>query len=66
MPVTAVTENQVVDAAGQLANVYEVSYTLPNRPGIFTLEVPRAGDAVAEAQRLIAALEAEVNAIYGL
>lgn len=66
MPVTSVTESQAVDDAGQLTNVYEITYRIADRPGTFTLTVPRAGDAVAAAAAQIAELEQQVGAIYGL
>jgi hypothetical protein len=66
MPVVAITESQEVDAAGQLTNVFEITYTIPERPGTFTFQVPRAGDAVAAARAEIDQLTAQVNAIYGL
>lgn len=66
MPVLSVTESQIVDAAGQLADVYEITYTLPDRPGSFTLEIPKSGDPVAAARSAIATLEAQVNELYGL
>jgi hypothetical protein len=66
MPVVAISESQEVDAAGQLTNVFEITYTIEGRPGSFTLQVPRAGDSVAAARAAIDELTAQVNAIYGL
>ena len=66
MPVVSVTESQSVDAAGQLTDVYEITVTLANRPGSFTVTVPKAGDPVAAARAAIAELEGEVGGIYGL
>lgn len=62
----SVSESQIVDAGQQLVDVYEIVYTLPDRPGSFTLEVPKSGDAVANARAAIAELESEVSGIYGL
>jgi len=66
MPVVAVTESQIVDAAGTLADVYEITFTVAGRPGSFTVTVPAQGDPVAAAQAAIAQREAEVNSLYGL
>jgi hypothetical protein len=55
-----------VDAAGQLTDVYEVVYTIPDRPGSFTVTVPKAGDPVAAARAAIAELTGEVGGIYGI
>jgi hypothetical protein len=66
MPVTAVTESQIVDPSGQLTDVYEITVTVPDRPGSFTVTVPKAGDPVEAARAAIAELTGEVGAIYGL
>jgi hypothetical protein len=66
MPVLSVTESQSVDAAGLLTDNYEIVYTVPGRPGSFTLTVPKGGDAVAAAAAAIGELRAEVEGIYGL
>ena len=66
MPVTSVTESQTVDPSGQLTDVYEITVTLADRPGSFTVTVPKAGDPVAAAREAIAQLEGEVVGIYGL
>lgn len=66
MPVTSVTASQTIDAAGNLTDTYAITYTIPGRPGSFTIEVPQTGDAVAAAKASIDAQTAEVNSIYGL
>ena len=66
MPVTAVTESQNVDPSGQLIDVYEITVTIPDRPGSFTVTVPKAGDPVAAARQAIDELTGEVGGIYGL
>lgn len=66
MPVVSVTESQVVDAAGQLTDVYEVTFTIPNRPGSFTITVDKHQDPLAAAAAAIDELKAEVNGIYAL
>lgn len=66
MPTLAVTESQVIDAAGTLQDMYEITYQVSNRPGSFTFSVPKTGDAVADAQAARDELVAQVNALYGL
>jgi len=66
VPVQSVTESQEVDAAGQLRDVYEVVYTIPDRAGSFTITVAKTAEAVQEAAEAIAELTGTVNAIYGL
>lgn len=66
MPVLSVTETQTVDLAGQLQDLYEITFTVAGRPGSFTIQVPKSGDPVAAAAAAISAEEAQVNAIYGL
>jgi len=66
MPTLAVTESQVIDAAGTVQDVYEITYQVANRPGSFTFTVPKTGDAVADAEAARDALIAQVNALYGL
>lgn len=62
----SVTESQVVDAAGTLTDVYEVTFTVAGRAGAFNFTVPKDGDPVAAARAEISAIEAQVSAIYGL
>lgn len=64
--VTSVTEDQVPDAAGNLTDVFDISFTLPDRPGTFTVQVAQAGDPVTEAQDAINTKVAEVEGIYQL
>ena len=66
MPMLAVTESQLIDAAGSIQDVYECTYQVPGHPGSFTFTVPKSGDAVAAAEAAVAALTAQVNALYGL
>ena len=66
MPVVSVTASQTIDAAGTLQDTYEIVYTIPGKPGSFTLNVPQTGDAVAAAKEAIDAQSATVNAIYQL
>lgn len=66
MPVVSVTESQTVDAAGQLTDVYEIVYTIPDRAGSFTVTVPKSGDPVAAARAAIEQLTGEVGGIYGI
>lgn len=64
--VTSVTEDQVPDAAGNLTDVFDITFTLSDRPGSFTVQVAQAGDPVTEARDAIDAKVGEVEGIYGL
>lgn len=66
MAVTLVTEDQQQDQAGNLVDVYVITFTVGAQPGTFTVTVPQAGDPVAAASAAIAAVEQQVNSIYGL
>lgn len=66
MPVISVTEDQTIDVANQLRDVYSITYTIPNRPGSFTVQVDKTAQALADAEQAIADLTAEVNGIYGI
>lgn len=66
MPVLAVAESQTVDPTGNLTDVYEITYSLPNRPGTFTVDVPKSGDALAAAEQAINDLTITVGGIYGI
>jgi hypothetical protein len=66
MPVVSVVESQSLDPAQQLIDVYEISYTIPNRPGAFTIEVPKTAEALAAAEQAIADLTAQVTALYSI
>jgi len=64
MPVVSVVESQIVTPAGNLSDVYEISYTIPGKDGTFTIDVPKNADALAAAEQAIAELTAQVTAIY--
>lgn len=66
MPVTNVSQDQTQDATGNLVEVYTITFTLPDKPGTFTVTVPAAGDPVAAAQQAIASQTQTVEGIYGL
>ena len=66
MPVTSVTESQSIDAAGNLTDTFEITFTIPGTPGSFTVSVPQAGDPVAAAKAAIDAKQAEVGGILAL
>jgi hypothetical protein len=66
MPVLAVAESQTVDATGNLTDVYEITYSLPDRPGTFTVDVPKSGNALAAAEAAINDLTITVEGIYGI
>lgn len=66
MAVISVTEDQVQDTAGNLTDVFDITFTIGAQPGTFTVQVPQTGDPVAAAAAAIAAKTAEVSGIYGL
>ena len=66
MPTLAVTESQVIDAAGTLTDVYEITYEVAGHRGSFTFTVPKTDNAVADAQAARDALVAQVDALYSL
>lgn len=64
--VTSVTADQVPDSADNLIDVYDVTFTLDNKPGSFSVQVPRDTDPVTSAATEIEAVVAQVAAIYAL
>lgn len=66
MAVVSVTEDQIQDAAGNLSDVFTITFTVPNHPGNFVVQVPQAGDAIAAAHAAVDAKTAEINGIYGI
>jgi hypothetical protein len=66
VPVVAVAESQSIDVTGGLADVYELTYTVPDRPGTFTVTVPKNAQALAEAEAAISALTTQVNSLYAI
>jgi hypothetical protein len=67
MPVVSVTESQEVDPAGQLTDVYEIVFTVPNQSGTFTIQVDKHGtDPVQAARDAIARETQQVNDIYSI
>lgn len=64
--VTSVTADQVPDASDNLMDVYDVTFTLDNKPGTFSVQVPRDTDPVGSASAAIDAVVAQVAAIYAL
>lgn len=64
--VTSVTADQVPDSADNLIDVYDVTFTLDNKPGSFSVQVPRDTDPVNSAATEIEAVVAQVAAIYAL
>lgn len=64
--VTSVTADQIQDASDNLIDVYDVTYTLDNKPGTFTVQVPTSGDPVAAAEAAITAQQQAVLGIYAL
>lgn len=67
MPVLSVTMDQDIDLAGNTTDVYEITFTVAGRPGIFTERVPtNVSDPVAEAAAAIGATKAQVESIYAI
>lgn len=66
MAVTNVAQDQIQDASGNLVDVYDITFTVPNTTGTFTTQVPTSGDPVAAAQEAIAAITQQVQGIQGL
>jgi hypothetical protein len=66
MPVTSVNQTQQVDAAGDIQNVYEITFTISGRSGSFTVDVPADENADANAQAAIQAIVSQVGGIYGI
>jgi hypothetical protein len=64
--VTSVTEDQVPDAAENLVDVFDITFTLSDRPGTFVVQVAQAGDPVPAAQAAIEAKVGQVEGIYSL
>ena len=64
--VKRVTEDQIPDPNGgeNLADVFDIVFTIPDHPGEFTVQIPLGGDTVTEAFDAITAKVNEVNAIY--
>lgn len=64
--VTSVTEDQIPDPSGtgDLIDVFDITFTIPNRAGSFTVQIPQSGAPVTAAYDAITAKVAEVNAIY--
>lgn len=56
----------MIDLAGNLQDVYTVTFTLEGRPGSFTVQVPQSGDPVAAAAAAISQVEGTVSGIYGI
>jgi hypothetical protein len=66
VPVIAVAESQNVDATGNLTDVYELTYSIPDKPGTFTVDIPKSGDALAAATKAINELNETVLALYAI
>lgn len=66
MAVTLVTEDQQQDQAGNLVDVYVITFTIGSQPGTFTVTVPQSGDPVAAAEQAISQVSGQVNQLYGL
>lgn len=65
--VTNVTEDQIPDpsGSGDLIDVFDITFTIPGKPGSFTVQIPEAGKPVSAAFDQISAKVAEIEAIYG-
>jgi len=64
--VTSVTEDQIPASDGSFnqVDVFDVSFTIPGKPGTFTVQVEFGGDSVKNVYDAITAKVNEVNAIY--
>lgn len=62
--VTSVTEDQINDAALNLIDVYDINFTIEDRPGSFQVQVNQLGDVVKAAHDAITAKVDEIDAIY--
>ena len=56
----------IQDAAGNLTDVFDITFTAGPNNARYTVEVPQAGDPIAAASAAIAAKTAEINGIYGI
>jgi len=65
--VTNVSEDQIPDpsGSGDLLDVFDITFTLPDRTGTFTVQIPESGEPVTAAYDAITAKVAAVEAIYG-
>jgi hypothetical protein len=64
--VTRVEDVQDEDAAGELVNLYQITFTLSDKPGQWVVQIPKTGNPVADAAAAIQKIVDEVSAIYGL
>lgn len=64
--VLSVTADQVPDLADNLTDVYDVVFSIDNKPGSFSVQVPRDPNAVSAASAAIDAEITQVMSIYGL
>ena len=65
--ITNVASDQVEDASGDLVNAYDITMTLDNHPGQFTVQVlQNTPDVVAAAAAALQAQADQVAAIYQL
>jgi hypothetical protein len=64
--VLSVNQSQNIDAAGDITDVFEITFSIDGRTGSFTDSVPTSGDPVASAKQALDDLEAQIEAIYGL
>lgn len=61
--VTSVSADEVPNAAGDLTDVYDVTFTIDGAAGPFTVQVPQSGDPVAAAK---AAIDQQVATVGGI
>ena len=64
--VTNVTEDQIPDpsGSGDLIDVFDITFTIPGKPGSFLVQVPESGTPVTAAYDAITAKMAAIDAIY--
>lgn len=65
--VTNVASDQVENASQDLVNVYDITFTVADKPGTFSVQVPVGStDVVAAAAAAIQAVVDQVEGIYAL
>lgn len=64
--VISVTADQIPDVSDNLIDVYDVAFSITDKPGTFTVQVPTNDNPVTAAEAAIAAVVEQINSIYSL